>query len=181
MPEEAFAKSFLIITMASGGTESANRDEHARAGNVAMIDGVAESDIDVVRRAYIAYGSETGQQGDARINTGAESALGNSFLEVFECGAIIIVGIGEAQMGMGVDEAGQQSGVAQIDDLSTGGDRSAGANGNDAAGGNHNQAGSDQGIIFAIEEGGGLQNKRFVGWLWPLPVNPRPEKCSKQK
>jgi hypothetical protein len=73
------------------------------------------------------------------------------------------------------------SAVPEVDHFRSGGNGCVRADGDDVAVRNNHQAKGNQGIILAIEKSSRLQNTSFAGWFWPLPVNPRPEKCSEQK
>ncbi len=48
MAKEALPETILKITVTASGTEGMNRDEHARAGYVAVGNGVAEADVEVL-------------------------------------------------------------------------------------------------------------------------------------
>ena len=93
-------------------------DAHARPGNLTLVDGVAHGGVGRSRAlgAHVALGSEASHQVIARGKRRNDRALRNRFfnrLQIF--GARV-----QEQMHMRVDEAGQQSGVAKIDDLSAG-------------------------------------------------------------
>ena len=90
-------------------------DAQARAGNQALIDGVAHGGVGGARAlgTHVALGGEAGHQVVARGQRGEDGALRHRFLnglQIFRAGM-------QEQVHVRVDQAGQQRGVAEIDDL----------------------------------------------------------------
>lgn len=107
MAKEALPETILKITVTASGTEGMNRDEHARAGYVAVGNGVAEADVEVLPRANVADGGEPGHERDTRVDTGVEGPFGNGFLQVFQFFPIVVVRIREGEVRVSVDETGR--------------------------------------------------------------------------
>ena len=84
-------------------------------GNHALIDRVAHGGIGGARAfgAHVALGGESGHQVVPRGQRGDNGALRDRFLD----GLQILCARVQEQMHVRVDQAGQQRGVAQIDDL----------------------------------------------------------------
>ena len=92
---------------------------HSGAGNQAGVDGVANGYVGAACAfsAHVALGGEAGEEVEARGVGGDEGALRNALLhglQVFGAGV-------QEEMHVGVDEAGHQRCVTEIDDLRTGG------------------------------------------------------------
>jgi hypothetical protein len=84
-------------------------------------------------------------------------------------------------MRVGVDEAGKQRGIAQVDNFRACGDSCSCADADDPPTGYLNEPGSYQGVALAVEHSGGLQNISFGGGLLFLRVNLRPENYTDEK
>ena len=181
MPEDSFAKTILIIAVAAGGTERADTDEHARAGNIAVRDSIAKADVDVIRGADVANSGETGHERDTSVDARVQGALGDGLFQALEFGAVVIVRKGKAEMRVGVDESRKERGIAQVDNFRARGDSCASADANDASAGHNHESGSDQRVALAVEHGGGLQNISFGGGLLFLRVNLRAENYTDEK
>src|SRR5208337_1329118 len=141
--EDALAETCLEIAMAAGGTEGVNGDQHARAGDVTVGNGVAKADVEVIGGTDIADGGEAGHESDTGVYAGIKGALRDGFLEAFQFFFIVVVGIREGEMGVGVDEAREKSCIAQIDDLGAGEDGRISADRHNAAAGDNDEAGSN--------------------------------------
>ncbi len=55
---EALVGEAGVVAVAAARAEGVHRDQHARAGDDAGVDGVAQADVDVVARADVAHGGE---------------------------------------------------------------------------------------------------------------------------
>ena len=69
------------VAMPAGGAEGVDGNQHARAGNLAGGDGVAQADIDEIAGPHVADGGEAGHQGTAHDIDGVEGALRDVLLE----------------------------------------------------------------------------------------------------
>jgi len=107
--------------MAAGGAERDAGGEDARTVGEAAIDGITEPDVDPLGGADVAHGREAGQQRDARDGAGFKGLLGGRGAQVVIFGQIAVHAERVGQMRVRVDQAGQQSGVAQIHDFRAGG------------------------------------------------------------
>ena len=120
--EKHVAKSVRMIEMTAGRADAVSRDEHARSGDDAFVDRVAERDIGKVVRIGkaapdVAHGGEAGFDRGFGIRDHLERELGNIFVQHAETQLVVVAGIIEGQMGVRVHEAGREGGVAEIDDL----------------------------------------------------------------
>jgi hypothetical protein len=111
---------------------------------------------------------ESGQERDARVDAGIELLLGDGFLELIELALLPVVGVHHREVRVRVDEAGEQRGVAEIDDLSASGYGRAGTGGGDFIVGDDDEAGSRERIAFAVEHARGLEDDGFAGSLLRL-------------
>ena len=117
------------VFVAAENVDGIAADAHARAGDEAVIDGVANGGVGGARAfgAHVALGREAGHQIVAGGERSDDGALRHGLLDGLQ-----IFGAGmQEQMDVGVDQAGQQRGVAEIDELA----RSAGCATDSADGG----------------------------------------------
>ena len=94
-------------------------DAQARAGNLTAIDGVAHGGVGRAGAfgAHVAFGGESGEQIVAGGDGGRDGALRNGF-----CDCLQILGAGvEEEMDVRVNQAGEKSGVAKINNFGVGG------------------------------------------------------------
>jgi hypothetical protein len=112
-----FGRVHGVVAVAAGDAEWRAGGEDARAGHVAVVDGVAQADVGVVVGADVADGGEAGAQRGQRI-LGADQRHARHRL-----GDQAVAGVfGRAgDVGVGVDQAGQQGLVAQVDDCALAG------------------------------------------------------------
>ena len=107
---------------AAGDGDVGSGDEHARADDVAFGDGVAESDV--VERAVdadVAHGGEAGVESHARVGDGLEGHFGGGVHELVA--RIDVAGVrAVGEVGVAVDEAGEDGGVGEVDGFCGGGD-----------------------------------------------------------
>src|SRR5258705_3611228 len=154
---------FPYTTLFRSGAESVYRDKHARPRYVAIADAVSKADVEIIPGADVAYGSEAGHQRHAGVDAGVERALSDGLLQRVQPLLLVVVGIGKRQVGVGVNEARQQRGIAKVDNLRVSGKFSGGADSNNFAAAHNNQAWRNDGVAFTIEESGCLQNVSFGG------------------
>ena len=75
LPKEPVGEAGAVA-VAAARAEGVDGDQHARAGDDAVGDGVAQPDVDVVARAHVAHGGEAGDQRPARVLGGADGVSG---------------------------------------------------------------------------------------------------------
>ena len=149
--------------VAAGGDDGAGGGEHSRTGDDALIDGLLEFDIGVggAFGAEIADGGEAGHQRGAQVIDGAGGAQGEAFVRDLIVPRRFVVGV-EQDVGVAFDQAGEQGGAGEVDDLGVGGvDGGGGSGGLDAV------AADADGPAFvgslAIEDAGGLEDGGVLG------------------
>ena len=144
------------VFVAAENVDGVAADAQARAGNQAVIDGVAHGGVGRARAfgAHVALGGEAGHQIVAGGERGEDGALRDGFLDGLQ-----VFGAGmQEQMHVGVDQAGQQRGVAEIDDLRAGGMRDGRADGGDAIALDQDFAGRRDVAGFDVEQARGMQD-----------------------
>ena len=150
--------------MTAGRAERVHRDQHARARNLAVADGVAQADVDVVARAHVAHGGEAGHQRLAHDIDGVQRALRDGLLQPVQLllAVVALEGVGEVRVR--VDEARQQRRVAEVDGLRAGGDGGVRTHADDLAVGYHyDQPGRDDVVALAVEHARGFEHVGLVG------------------
>ncbi len=146
------------VFVAAENVDGVAADAQARTGDEAAIDGVAHGGVGCARAfgAHVALGGEAGHQVVTRGQRGDDGALRDGFLHGLQ-----ILGAGmQEQMDVRVDQAGEQRGVAEIDDLRAGGMVDGGADGGDAVALDQDLAGRDDCSGFDIEQTRGVQDAR---------------------
>ena len=102
--------------MSAGDAERRTAHQHARAGDIAGVDGVTQGHVAVSFCSDIAHGGEAGLQRDARIARASQSRARNRNRETLRSDILRIAG----QVGVRVGQARQNRGVRQIDQAVTG-------------------------------------------------------------
>jgi len=163
------------IFVAAENVDGIAGDAEAWAGDQAGVDGVANSGIGGAGAfgTHVAFGGEPGEEVFAGGLCGKDSALGDGLFDGLEVFGTRM----EEEVDVGVDEAGEERGVAEIDDLGGGGMRNRGANFNDAFALDENFAGSDDFAGFDVEEAGGVENDG----LWGVGLRKRRRRKEQQK
>ena len=147
----------------AGGHDGARGGEHARTGNDALIDRLLEFDIGVAGAlgAQIADGGEAGHQGGAQVIDGAGGAQRESFVRHLVVPRSLVVGM-QQDVRVAFDQAGQQRGAGQVDDLGVGGvDGRGGSGGLDAVAADAHGPAFVRGL--AIEDAGGFEDGGVLG------------------
>ena len=126
--------------VATGGGDAARGNFHARAGNQALVDGVANIYV-AIHGAFgfdVAQGGEAGFEGAFCAERGEDSAVLPGLLEedVVVFGDVSCV---DHDVGVAIDEAGEDGGLAEVDDVGASGDL-------DLVGGR------DSGDFFALDD-----------------------------
>jgi len=102
------------VFVAAEDVNGVARDKQAGAGDEAAVDGVADGGVGRASAlgAHVALGGEAGHEVVLRSLRCDKSAPGNGFLDGLE-----VFGTGmKEEVDVGVDEAGEERGVAEIDD-----------------------------------------------------------------
>ena len=142
----------VLVHVAAGDAERGAGDLHVRAGDVAGVDLVAESDVGVVVGADVADGGEAGFERDLGVFDADDGLFGGSHRE-FEVGVEVV---GHGEVGVDVDEAGHD-GVSREVDLGVAGLlRCGGRRGDrgDAVAGDDDGLGGGFGAGFDVEDDG---------------------------
>ena len=144
------------VFVAAKDADGIATDSQARAGNRAAVDGVAHCAIGGACSlcSHIALGGKAGHQVIARSERGFDSALRNGFADGLRG---FVAGMQE-EMDVGVDEAGHQGGVTEVDDFCVRGMRNAGAGGANAFALDEDFAGRDEAAVLDVEQVGGVEN-----------------------
>jgi hypothetical protein len=103
------------VFVAAEKIHSVAADAQARAGNESLVDGVAHGGVGgaCAFGAHVALGGESGQEVVTRGDGGEDGALGNGFLDGLQ-----IFGAGmQEKMDVRVNQAGEQGGVAEVDEF----------------------------------------------------------------
>ena len=107
----------IVVAVAAGDAERRARGAHARAFDVAIVDGVAESDVGETSCADVADGGKTGAQSQAGIFD-----AGDGFARNGDAEACVTVGGGiGGEMCVDVNKAGETGGGGKIDGRETSG------------------------------------------------------------
>src|SRR4029078_12313253 len=121
----------------------------------AAVDGVAQPEAEVVAGADVAHGGEARLEGLLRVHAGVKGLLRRLAHDALEEVEVEVLARLEGEVDVGVDEAGQQRDVAEVDDLRAGGDGDVDA-GNAVAGDDDGGVGDDV-VGGAVEETGGFE------------------------
>ena len=97
-------------------------DQHPRAGDDAPGDRVAQADVEEVAGADVADGREPGLDGAAGVDGRLDGLLGDLAAHGVDEPLVVVGGPLVGQVGVGVDEAGAERRVAQVDHLRAVGD-----------------------------------------------------------
>jgi hypothetical protein len=89
-------------------------------------------------------------------------------LQAVELVLLPVVGIHHGYVGVGVDEAGEERGIAEIDYFGARGGGGAGSGRDDLSVGDHDDSRRDQGIALTVEKAGGFQDDGLASGLLPL-------------
>ena len=126
-----------------------------------LIDGVAHGGVGGAGAfgAHVALGGEAGHEIVARGESGDDGALRDGFLDGLQ-----IFGAGmQEEVDVRVDEAGQQGGVAEVDDFRAGWACDFGADFGDGVALDQDFAGSDHFAGFDVEQARGVKNDGVRG------------------
>ena len=147
------------------------RDEHARSGDDALGDRVAERDIGEVVRIgksapKIAHGGEAGLNRGLGVRDHLERELGNVLVQHAETQLVVVAGKVEGEVRVRVHEPGREGGIAQLDDLRVLGDGDVAPGGDDGVALDDDDAVRQKRFRFTVEEARRFQRndgRRCVG------------------
>ena len=144
------------VFVAAEDVDGVAADAQARAGNQALVDGVADGGIGgaCAFGAHVALGGEAGHQVVAGGERGEDGALGDGFLDSLQ---VFRAGVKE-KMDVSVDQAGEQGAVAEVDNIGSGGMLDRGSDLEDAVALNQNFGGRDDLAGLHAEQTGGVEN-----------------------
>lgn len=105
--------------MPAGDGDRWARDEHAWAGDDALVDSIAEREGGGSGRADIADGGESREDCFFGVCDAVDRGVGVGFLEsaayAFRCGEVLA-----CEVCVGVDEPGEDEGIGEVDDCCIG-------------------------------------------------------------
>ena len=116
------------IGVTAGGADAVPGRDDARTARTLFVDRATQGHVDEVRRTQIAHRRESGQQGALGIEMSIDGHVDRA---VADQGLVIIARIA-GDMRVAVDQARQQRGAAQVDQLRAFGDRQRAADRGDA-------------------------------------------------
>jgi hypothetical protein len=147
--------------MAAENGNGVTADTHARAGQQALVDGVADCGVGRARafRAHVAFGGEAGEQVVTGGEDGVDGSLRDGFFDRLE---VFISGVQE-EVDVGVDQTGHEGAIAQVDGLRAGGMGYGGAGFNDAVALDEDFGGSGNFAGFNVQKAGGVED---FGGFW---------------
>src|SRR5271155_255092 len=137
----------------------------SRTAERALVDGVAQPDVQIILRADVADGSESGHQGDACIYGGVDSHFRDGLLQIVKQRFAVVLAVLHGEVGVGVDEAGEKRGVAEVDDFGAGGNGGALADADDLAVADDYNAGLGDGVAFAVKHARGFEDVSLAAGL----------------
>ncbi len=100
------------VGVAAGRADGQTGHLQSRANDLAGIDGLAQGDVDEFDGADVAAGGETGHQGAAGVDMGRDGDVDGRLAEQ----PLVVVARLRGDVCVGVDQAGQDSGVTQVED-----------------------------------------------------------------
>src|SRR6202000_298439 len=91
--------------------------QNARADDPTVVDGIAQADVDVITGAEVADAREAGVDGLARVRGSEQRLLRRLAHEGLVEVEVVVVARLPGEVDVGVDEAGEERGVTEIDDF----------------------------------------------------------------
>src|SRR5450759_4089602 len=101
--------------------------EHSRADCPSVVDGVAQTDVDVVVSADVAHRGEAGVDRLARKSRGQDGLLRRLPHQSLKVLKVVVVAILLGEMYVRIDQAGEECGIPEVDYLRVRGDVDVGA------------------------------------------------------
>ena len=151
------------VFVAAQDVDGVAADAHAGTEDEALIDGVANGGVGgaCALGAHVALGGEAGQQVGLGGLLGQDHAPGNGFLDGLQ---VFCAGM-QKEMHVRVDEAGEQRGVAQVDDFGALRMVDRRAHGANALALDEDFAGLEQGAGIDLEQARGVEDDGGGGGL----------------
>ena len=145
------------VFVAAENIDGVAGDAQARAGDEAVVDGVTDGGVGGAGAfgAHVAFGGETAHQVVASSEGGDDGALRDGFLyglQIFGAGM-------EEEVNVGVDEAGEEGGVAEVEDFGVRGPRNFCADFFDEVAVDENFAGGSDAAGFDVEQARGVEDE----------------------
>jgi hypothetical protein len=151
------------VAVAGGGADGHHRRQDARARYDPLPDGVAQADVELVVAPQVADGGEAGEKRSPGVDRGADGNLGERHLEEVELVLAPVVRDLGGDVGMGVDQAGEEGGVAEVDHPGPGRNGRGWPGGQDAVPLDHDHARRREAVRSPVEEAGGADDHRSCG------------------
>ena len=148
-----------VVAVAAGDAQRRARGCDARAGEVAVVDGVAQADVGVAVGADVAHGGKAGFQRQARVLGAAQGARGT---EIAPDGIARVFRVA-GQVGVRIDQPWQQGLVAQVDDVGAGRNGQLAAGGGDALAADEHDGVVDQRPAAHVQQMRGLDGRHRGG------------------
>ena len=101
----------VVVAVTAGRRERLDRDQHARPGNAARRDRIAQRDVGEIAAAEVAHRRESGEQRLARVRHALDRGARRGLLEILVRRLLLAA----REVHVGVDEPRQQRHVAEID------------------------------------------------------------------
>ena len=148
-----------VVLVAAVDVDGVAGDAHARAGDEAGVDGVADGDVGAegALGAHVALGGEAGEEVGFGLRGGDEGALRDGLHDGLEG---LVAGV-EEEVDVGVDETGHQGGGAEVDDGGVCGMGDVLADFGDAVAGDEDFAGRDELAGGDVEQVRGVEDCGF--------------------
>jgi hypothetical protein len=152
--------------MAAGGTQRMTGDQQTRAFGESLVDRIAQGNVDEIAGPQVACTGHPGQQRDLGIAPGVERLLDretqHAFVDTLRPVLVVVVG----DVGVRVDVARHQGGVAQVDDLGIGWNGGTGADRGDPGPLHHHQTRRGEVAAASVEQVRGLEHDGLRGRRW---------------
>ena len=150
------------VLVAAENIDGVAADAQAGAGNFAAIDGVAHGGVCRAGAfgAHVALSRESGHQIGARGESGHDGALRDGFCD---CLQVFLAGM-EEEVDVRVDEAGEKSGLAEVDYFRCGRTRDFRADFFYGVALDQDFAGGDDAAEFYVEQPRGMEDDRVRSW-----------------
>ncbi len=100
----------IFVAMTAGDSQRWSRGDHARPNHVSIVDGIAQCDVRIIFRANVAHCSESCFEGAPRVSRAMQRFTSRRNPKPLIPERVQV----KREMGMHVDQAGQQRGVRQI-------------------------------------------------------------------
>jgi hypothetical protein len=155
--ETQVGEAGLVVAVPAAHPQGVQRHEQARSHDIARGDGVAQRRVDPVRGTHLAHRGDAGEQRAPGVGGGPQCLRWDRATQVVDGVAVPVVAHLDAQVRVGVDDARQQRGVAQLDDPRAGRHRQGAAYGLDASTCDEHDGVAHARVAPSVEQPRGLQ------------------------